>query len=99
MTRDDAGRTPAEATFFWGGGPIEVAPRTWFQCAFSACTGFETDAGLVLSIYRPRAARAVARREAAPAPAGAGAHPIYRTATSKRLTGSTRSCARQPATR
>jgi glyoxylase-like metal-dependent hydrolase (beta-lactamase superfamily II) len=46
--RHGAGRTPEEATFFWGGGPIEVAPRTFFQCAFSSCTGFETDAGLVL---------------------------------------------------
>lgn len=41
-------RPPEEATFFWGGGPIEVAPRTFFQCAFSSCTGFETDDGLVL---------------------------------------------------
>jgi len=46
--RDASGRSPEDATFFWSGGPIEVAPRTWFQCAFSACTGFETDAGLVL---------------------------------------------------
>jgi glyoxylase-like metal-dependent hydrolase (beta-lactamase superfamily II) len=43
-----AGRAPEEATFFWSGGPIEVASRTFFQCAFSSCTGFETDAGLVL---------------------------------------------------
>jgi glyoxylase-like metal-dependent hydrolase (beta-lactamase superfamily II) len=42
------GRSPEEATFFWSGGPIEVAPRTFFQCAFSSCTGFETDEGLVL---------------------------------------------------
>lgn len=46
--RDGSGRSPEDATFFWNGGPIEVAPRTWFQCAFSACTGFETDEGLVL---------------------------------------------------
>jgi glyoxylase-like metal-dependent hydrolase (beta-lactamase superfamily II) len=42
------GRAPEDAKFFWGGGPIEVATRTWFQCAFSSCTGFETDEGLVL---------------------------------------------------
>jgi glyoxylase-like metal-dependent hydrolase (beta-lactamase superfamily II) len=46
--RQLAGRPPEEATFFWSGGPVEVASRTWFQCAFSSCTGFETDAGLVL---------------------------------------------------
>lgn len=43
-----AGRSPEEAKFFWTGGPIEVAERTWFQSLFSGCTGFETDAGLVL---------------------------------------------------
>ena len=46
--RSMAGRTPEEAKFFWTGGPIEVAERTWFQSSFSGCTGFETDAGLVL---------------------------------------------------
>lgn len=43
-----AGRPPEEAKFFWTGGPIEVAERTWFQSVFSGCTAFETDAGLVL---------------------------------------------------
>src|SRR5262249_55136436 len=42
------GRSPEEAKFFWSGGPIEVAERTWFQSVFSGCTGFETDEGLVL---------------------------------------------------
>jgi glyoxylase-like metal-dependent hydrolase (beta-lactamase superfamily II) len=42
------GRSPEEATFFWTGGPIEVAPRTWFMSRFSGCTAFETDAGIVL---------------------------------------------------
>src|SRR5689334_752101 len=42
------GKTPEEAKFFWSGGPVEVAERTWFQSVFSGCTGFETDEGLVL---------------------------------------------------
>ncbi len=43
-----AGKPPEEATFYWTGGPVEVAPRTWFQSMFSGCTGFETDQGIVL---------------------------------------------------
>jgi glyoxylase-like metal-dependent hydrolase (beta-lactamase superfamily II) len=43
-----AGKSPEEAKFFWTGGPIEVAPRTWFQSWLSGVTGFETDEGLVL---------------------------------------------------
>lgn len=39
---------PDEAKFFWTGGPIEVAERTWFQSWMSGCTGFETDDGVVL---------------------------------------------------
>ncbi len=39
---------PDEAKFFWSGGPVEVAERTWFQSQLSGCVGFETDAGLVL---------------------------------------------------
>jgi glyoxylase-like metal-dependent hydrolase (beta-lactamase superfamily II) len=42
------GKTPEEAKFFWSGGPVEVAPRTWFASQFSGCTVFETDEGLVL---------------------------------------------------
>jgi glyoxylase-like metal-dependent hydrolase (beta-lactamase superfamily II) len=42
------GKTPEEAKFFWTGGPVEVAPRTWFQSQFSGATAFETDEGLVL---------------------------------------------------
>jgi glyoxylase-like metal-dependent hydrolase (beta-lactamase superfamily II) len=42
------GRSPEEAKFFWSGGPIAVAARTWFQSVFSGCTGFETDEGIVL---------------------------------------------------
>lgn len=47
MSRVESSRR-GPSPFAWSGGPIEVAPRTWFQCAFSACTGFETDDGLVL---------------------------------------------------
>lgn len=43
-----AGKPPEEAKFFWSGGPVEVAERTWFASLFSGCTAFETDAGLVL---------------------------------------------------
>src|SRR5229473_4217357 len=42
------GKNPEDAKFFWSGGPIEVAERTWFQSRFSGVTAFETDAGLVL---------------------------------------------------
>jgi glyoxylase-like metal-dependent hydrolase (beta-lactamase superfamily II) len=42
------GKSPDEAKFFWSGGPIEVAERTWFQSNFSGCVAFETDAGVVL---------------------------------------------------
>ena len=43
-----AGKSPEEAKFFWTGGPVEVAPRTWFASLFSGSVAFETDAGLVL---------------------------------------------------
>ena len=39
---------PDEAKFFWSGGPIEMAPRTWFASQFSGITAFETDEGVVL---------------------------------------------------
>jgi glyoxylase-like metal-dependent hydrolase (beta-lactamase superfamily II) len=42
------GKSPEEAKFFWSGGPIEVAERTWFASQFSGCVAFETDDGLVL---------------------------------------------------
>jgi len=42
------GKSPEEAKFFWTGGPVEVAPRTWFASQFSGTTAFETDDGLVL---------------------------------------------------
>ncbi len=42
------GKSPEEAKFFWTGGPVEVAPKTWFASQFSGCTAFETGEGLVL---------------------------------------------------
>lgn len=69
--RDAAGKTPEEATFFWNGGPIEVAPRTWFQCVFSSCVGFDTDAGLLLvdtGLQRLAPQLAAKLRERTPAP-------------------------------
>lgn len=42
------GEPPEVATFFWSGGPVEVAERTWFQSMLSGCVGFETDEGVVL---------------------------------------------------
>jgi glyoxylase-like metal-dependent hydrolase (beta-lactamase superfamily II) len=69
--RDASGKTPEEATFFWSGGPIEVAPRTWFQCVFSSCVGFDTDAGLLLvdtGLQRLAPQLAAKLRERTPAP-------------------------------
>jgi len=42
------GKTPEEAKFFWTGGPVEVAPKTYFASQFSGCTAFETNEGIVL---------------------------------------------------
>ena len=42
------GKPPEEAKFFWSGGPIELAPRTWFNSLFSGTVAFETDEGIVL---------------------------------------------------
>lgn len=42
------GRSAEEAKFFWNGGPVEIAPRTWFSSLLSGVTAFETDDGLVL---------------------------------------------------
>jgi glyoxylase-like metal-dependent hydrolase (beta-lactamase superfamily II) len=44
----DQGGTPEERKFFWTGGPVEVAERTWFASQGSGVTAFETDEGLVL---------------------------------------------------
>ncbi len=42
------GKSGDEAGFFWQGGPLEVAERTFFQSRFSGVTGFDTDEGVVL---------------------------------------------------
>jgi glyoxylase-like metal-dependent hydrolase (beta-lactamase superfamily II) len=42
------GKSPEEAKFYWTGGPVEVAERTYFASMFSGVTAFDTDAGLVL---------------------------------------------------
>ena len=42
------GKSPEEATFYWTGGPVELAERTWFGSAFSGVTAFDTEAGVVL---------------------------------------------------
>lgn len=39
---------PATAGFYWMGGPVRVAERTWHASAFSGVTAFETDEGIVL---------------------------------------------------
>jgi alkyl sulfatase BDS1-like metallo-beta-lactamase superfamily hydrolase len=46
--QESAGRSPEEAKFYWSGGPIDVAERTWFASVFSGSTTFETDEGLVV---------------------------------------------------
>ena len=33
--REMAGKSPEEAKFFWTGGPIDVAPRSYFASLFS----------------------------------------------------------------
>lgn len=44
----EAGKSPEEAKFFWTGGPVRVAERTWFASFGSGLTAFETDDGLML---------------------------------------------------
>lgn len=39
---------PDEAGFFWTGGPVELAERTWFASQGAGVVAFETDEGLVL---------------------------------------------------
>jgi glyoxylase-like metal-dependent hydrolase (beta-lactamase superfamily II) len=39
---------PDQAKFFWSGGPVQVAERTWFASLMSGVTAFETDDGIVL---------------------------------------------------
>jgi len=65
------GKSPQEAKFFWNGGPVEVADRTWFASMLSGVTAFETDAGLVLvdsgtSFLAPGLAAAIREKTSAP---------------------------------
>lgn len=65
------GEPPEVARFFWTGGPLELAERTWFVSQFSGVTAFETDDGLVLvdtgtAIMAPAIAEAVRSRTTAP---------------------------------
>jgi len=64
-------RSPEEAKFFWNGGPVEVAERTWFASALSGVTGFDTDDGVVLVDtgtvqFAPMLAAALRERTGAP---------------------------------
>lgn len=62
---------PDEAKFFWSGGPLEVAERTWFQSMLSGTTAFDTDDGLVLvdtgaKMFAPTFAQQLRQLTAAP---------------------------------
>ena len=64
-------RTPDEAKFFWNGGPIEVAERTWFASMLSGATAFDTDDGVVLvdagtTILAPHIAGEIRQMTSAP---------------------------------
>jgi glyoxylase-like metal-dependent hydrolase (beta-lactamase superfamily II) len=68
---DMQGRPPEEARFFWSGGPVEVAERTWFASQLSGVTAFETDGGLVLvdtgtAFFAPGLAEAIRTHTDAP---------------------------------
>ena len=65
------GLSPEEAQFFWSGGPIEVAERTWFASQLSGVTAFDTDDGLVLvdtgtALFAPGLADAIRTHTHAP---------------------------------
>jgi glyoxylase-like metal-dependent hydrolase (beta-lactamase superfamily II) len=65
------GKPAEEAKFFWNGGPVEVAERTWFASMLSGVTAFETDAGLVLvdsgtAFLAPGLAAAIREKTQAP---------------------------------
>jgi glyoxylase-like metal-dependent hydrolase (beta-lactamase superfamily II) len=69
--REMRGRSPEEAKFFWTGGPVELAERTWFQSELSGCVAFETDEGIVLvdsgmSLLGPTLAERLRDRSRAP---------------------------------
>jgi glyoxylase-like metal-dependent hydrolase (beta-lactamase superfamily II) len=65
------GKPPEEAKFFWTGGPVEVAERTWFASQLSGVTAFDTDEGIVLvdtgtSFFAPGLAERIRERTQAP---------------------------------
>lgn len=49
------GKPADEAGFYWSGGLVEVADRTWFVSQFSGVTAFDTDEGIVLVDTGPEA--------------------------------------------
>jgi len=66
-----AGTSPEEAKFFWSGGPVELAERTWFASMVSGVTAFETDDGIVLvdsgtSMLAPGLAAVIRQKTLAP---------------------------------
>jgi glyoxylase-like metal-dependent hydrolase (beta-lactamase superfamily II) len=65
------GRPPEEAGFFWSGGPIDIAPQTYFVSRFAGVTAFDTGEGIVLVDSGPRSlgpaiAKAIRSRTSAP---------------------------------
>lgn len=65
------GQPPEVAKFFWRGGVVEVAERTWFASRFSGVTAFETNEGLVLvdsgtAFFAPELAASLRERTDAP---------------------------------
>jgi len=66
-----SGQPPEEAKFFWSGGPVEVAERTWFASQLSGVTAFDTDEGIVLvdsgtTIFAKGLAASIRERTRAP---------------------------------
>ncbi|XHU09249.1 MBL fold metallo-hydrolase [Amycolatopsis sp. WGS_07] len=60
-------RSPDEAKFFWTGGPVQVAPESWFASLGSGVTAFATGEGLVLidsgtRLFAPEMARLIRGR-------------------------------------
>ena len=66
-----ANQPPEVAKFFWSGGPVEVAERTWFASQLSGVTAFDTDDGIVLvdagtTIFAPTLSSKIRERTQAP---------------------------------
>ncbi len=65
------GASPEDAKFFWNGGPVEMAERTWFSSMLSGATAFDTDEGIVLvdagtAILAPHIAGEIREKTQAP---------------------------------